>query len=145
MRIIYIDLDRAIQTHSLTIDVSGGGDKGILNRGQLESILAHIRNDDYYPSFEDKLTHLIWGACKFHCFTDGNKRIAISLGAEFLLINGYVFIAGKFIRLMENISYHVAAGHIDKDLLGRIVCAMLDGKEEDESLKLEILNAIQGE
>ena len=145
MRIIYIDLDRAIQTHSLTIYVSGGGDKGILNRGQLESILAHIRNDDYYPSFEDKLTHLIWGACKFHCFTDGNKRIAISLGAEFLLINGYVFIAGKFIRYMENISYHVAAGHIDKDLLGRIVSALLDGKEEDESLKLEILNAIQGE
>lgn len=109
----------------------------------MESILARIRNDDYYPSFEDKLTHLIWGACKFHCFTDGNKRI--SLGAGFLLINAYVFIAGKFIRYMENISYHVAAGHIDKDLMGRIVCAMLDGKEEDESLKLEILNAIQNE
>ena len=139
----YIDLEHAIETHNLTVDVSGGGDKGILNQGQLESVLVNIQNDDWYPTFEDKLTHLFFCACNFHCFTDGNKRIAISLGAEFLLLNGYVFIAGKFIRYMENISYHVAAGKIDKNLLNRIVCALLDGKEEDEALKLEIYNAIK--
>jgi len=86
---------------------------------------------------------LIWGACKFHCFTDGNKRIAISLGAQFLLINGYLVLAAKFIQYMENISYHVAAGNIDNDLLHRIVLALLDGNEEEESLKLEIYNAIK--
>lgn len=143
MTIRYIELEHAIETHNLTVDVSGGGEKGLINPGQLESVLEHIKNDDYYPSFEDKLTHLVWGACKFHCFMDGNKRIAISLGAEFLLLNGYVFIAGKFIRYMENISYHVAAGNIAKDLLHRLICALLDGKEEDESLKLEIYNAIK--
>ncbi|MDD2228092.1 MAG: Fic family protein [Candidatus Cloacimonetes bacterium] len=139
----YITIQQAIDTHLLTVQISGGGDTGIINSGQLESVLGHIQNDDYYPKFEDKLTHLIWGACKFHCFTDGNKRIAISLGAQFLLINGYLLLAGKFIHYMENISFHVAAGNIDKDLLFRIVCALLDGKEENESLKLEIFNAIK--
>lgn len=143
MSVNYITIQQAIDTHVLTIHVSGGGDIGIINSGQLESVLNHIQNDDYYPKFADKLTHLIWGACKFHCFTDGNKRIAISLGAQFLLINGYLVLAAKFIQYMENISYHVAAGNIDKDLLSRIVLALLEGNEEEESLKLEIYNAIK--
>ena len=78
MQIIYIELEQAITIHSRTIDISGGGDKGSLNIGQLESVLEHIKNDDYYPDFESKLCHLIWGACKFHCFRDGNNRIAIA-------------------------------------------------------------------
>ena len=143
MPVNYITIQQAIDTHLLTVHVSGGGDTGIINSGQLESVLSHIQNDDYYPDFVDKLTHLIWGACKFHCFADGNKRIAISLGAQFLLINGYLVLAGKFIPYMENISYHVAAGNIDKDLLHRIVLALLEGKEEEESLKLEIYKAIK--
>ena len=44
---------------------------------------------------------------------------------------------------MENISYHVAAGNIGKELLHKIICALLEGTEEDESLKLEIYNAIK--
>jgi len=140
----YLDVEHALQTHLLTVEVSGGGDTGIINSGQLESVLENIQNDDWYPLFEDKLTHLFFCACKFHCFTDGNKRIAISLGAEFLLLNGYVFIAGKFIRYMENISYHVAAGRIDKDLLHEIIISLLTGKEEEEEIKLKIYNAIQG-
>jgi len=143
MLVNYITIQQAIDTHLLTVHVSGGGDTSIINSGQLESVLSHIQNDDYYPKFADKLTHLIWGACKFHCFADGNKRIAISLGAQFLLINGYLVLAGNFIHYMENISYHVAAGNIEKDLLHRIVLALLEGKEEEESLKLEIYNAIK--
>ena len=52
-------------------------------------------------------------------------------------------IANVYFREMENISYHVAAGHIDEDLLRRILKAILDMTyDEDESLKLEIYNAI---
>lgn len=114
MPVYYITIQQALDTHLLTVKISGGGDTGVINSGQLESVLNHIQNDDYYPTFEDKLTHLVWGACKFHCFSDGNKRIAISLGAQFLLINGYLAITGRFIHYMENISYHVAAGNIGK-------------------------------
>jgi len=44
---------------------------------------------------------------------------------------------------MENISYHVAAGSIDKELLHEIIFRLLSGSEEDEEIKLKILNAIQ--
>lgn len=59
-----------------------------------------------------------------------------------LLLNGYLYCSGHFIREMENISYHVAAGNIDKDLLHEIVCAVINDAMDDESLKLKILNAI---
>lgn len=142
MPIIYLTLDQAIEVHRKTVEVSGGGSTGLLNTDTLGSVLNHMKNDDYYPSFEDKLTYLFFSACKFHCFADGNKRIAISLGAQFLLLNGYVFVAGRFIREMENISYHVAAGNIDRELLKEIITTLLCGNEDDEEIKLKILHAI---
>lgn len=142
MAIIYLSIDQAVEVHRKTVMISGGGAHGILNAGPLESCLQHIQNDDYYPTFEDKLTHLFFCANKFHCFEDGNKRIAIALGAQFLLLNGYVFVAGKFIRMMENISYHVADGSIEKKLLQEIICAIISSEEENEELKLKILQAI---
>ena len=82
-------------------------------------------------------------ACKFHCFEDGNKRIAITLSADFLLKNGYMAVIKTFFIDMENISYHVAAGAIDKDLLLKILNAIIENNYEDnEELKLEIFNAI---
>jgi len=142
MPLVYITIEQAIETHSKTVDVSGGDEKGQLNMGQLESVLEHIQNDDYYPTFEKKLTHLFFSACNFHCFADGNKRIAISLGAQFLLLNGYVFTAGHFLRETENISYHVAAGKIGKDLLEDILTELINENELSESTKLRILEAI---
>ncbi|MBW1902165.1 MAG: type II toxin-antitoxin system death-on-curing family toxin [Deltaproteobacteria bacterium] len=142
MPIIYPTIDQAIEVHRKTVEVSGGGVLGHLDMGRLESVLAHIQNDDYYPTFEEKLTHLFHCACKFHCFQDGNKRIAISLGAQFLLFNGYVFVARKFIQEMENITFHVAADRIGKQLLREIINAIINGDEDNEELKLKILNAI---
>jgi len=142
MTVIYPTMDLAVKIHRKTVEVSGGGTLGHLDLGQLESVLEHIKNDDYYPTFEQKLTHLFFSTNKFHCFQDGNKRIAISLGAQFLLLNGYLFVVRRFIREMENISYHVAVGSIDKDLLYEIVCAVINDAMDDESLKLKIINAI---
>ena len=124
MPIIYLTLEQAVEVHRKTVEISGGGALGHLDLGKLESVLQHIQNDDYYPTFEDKLTHLFFSACKFHCFQDGNKRIAITLCAQMLLLNGYLYCSGHFIREMENISYHVAAGNIDKDLLHEIISAL---------------------
>ena len=81
-------------------------------------------------------------ACNFHCFQDGNKRIAITLCAQMLLFNGYLYCSEHFIREMENISYHVAAGNIDKDLLKEIITSVIRGDADDEELKLKILHAI---
>ncbi len=142
MPIIYLTLDQAIEVHRKTVEVSGGGALGHLELGKLESVLEHIQNDDYYPTFEEKLTHLFFSACKFHCFQDGNKRIAITLCAKMLLLNGYLYCSSSFIREMENISYHVAAGKIGKELLMEIISAIIDGEMDSEPLKLKILEAI---
>lgn len=142
MALIYLALDQAIEIHRRTVEVSGGGTLGYLELGTLDSVLQNIQNDDYYPSFEEKLTHLFFCACKFHCFQDGNKRIAITLCAQMLLLNGYLYCASSFIREMENISYHVAAGNIGKDLLLEVIIAHLQEDSENEALKLKILHAL---
>lgn len=142
MALIYLTLDQAIEIHRKTVEVSGGGTLGHLELGTLDSVLQNIQNDDYYPSVEEKLTHLFFSACKFHCFQDGNKRIAITLCAQMLLLNGYLYCASSFIREMENISYHVAAGNIGKDLLLEVITAHLQEDFENEGLKLKILHVI---
>lgn len=81
MSIIYLTLEQAVEVHRKTVEISGGGALGHLDLGKLDSVLQHIQNDDYYPTFEDKLTHLFFSSCNFHCFQDGNKRIAITLCA----------------------------------------------------------------
>lgn len=142
--IIYLTLEQAKVIHAKTIAYSGGGACEHFDLGRLESVLHNIQNDEYYPKFEDKLTHLFFCVCEFHCFVDGNKRLAITLSAQFLLFNGYMAVARSFFSVMENISYQVAAGKIGKDLLRRIIIAVMDGTYEiDEELKLDIIHAIQ--
>lgn len=142
----YIDAEKAKDIHLLTIKHSGGGAEGILDFGKIESVLTHIQNDDYYPTFVDKLTHLFFCVCKFHSFEDGNKRLAITLSVQFLLINGYLAVAQTFFRETENISYHVAAGHIDKDLLHDILDSIMRGNfDENEDAKFRYYTAIAEE
>lgn len=139
----YPTIEQVQEIHQKTVQYSGGGDCGHYDLGRLESVLSHIQNDDYYPLFVDKLTHLFYSICEFHCFVDGNKRLAITASAHFLLLNGYMATAKVFFTEMENISYHVASGKISKELLHRIFTAILDGTyESDEELKLVIYDAI---
>ncbi|MCM1049570.1 MAG: Fic family protein [Clostridiales bacterium] len=141
--IVYITPEQARVTHAKTIEYSGGGILEAIDFGRLESVLYNIQNDDWYPTFIDKITHLFFCTCQFHCFADGNKRLAITLSALFLLQNGYLGIAQTFLAKTENISLNVAAGKIDKDLLHKIMTAIINNTyEQDEELKLEICNAI---
>ena len=142
-QIIYITLEQAKIIHQKTIKYSGGGTTQELDVGKLDSVLQNIQNDNYYPTFVDKITHLFFCTCQFHCFADGNKRLAITLSAQFLLFNGYMATAKNFFTVMENISYQVAAGKIDKELLHEIMLAVMNATfENDEELKLKIFNAI---
>lgn len=139
----YISLDDAIYLHQKTVEYSGGGTLEHFDLGRLDSVLQNIQNDEYYPTFAEKITHLFYSVCEFHCFADGNKRLAITLSAEFLLLNGRMAVARSFFNIMENISYQVASGKIDKTLLLRIMNAVLSGTyDTDEELKLDIYNAI---
>jgi len=107
------------------------------------SALELIQNDDYYPTFEDKLVHLIWSINRNHAYSDGNKRLSITLGVQFLSLNGYLFCIERFLHEMENISYHLAAEHIEKELLTEIIHSFLENEDDfSEELKLKLLLAI---
>ncbi len=143
---LYITQEQAELIHRKTVDLSGGGSYEAINIGYLYSALELIQNDDYYPTFEEKLIHLVWSINRNHAFSDGNKRLSITLGVQFLSLNGYLYCIERFLREMENISYHLAAGRIDKELLAEIIHSFLENDEDFcEELKLKLLLAIDNQ
>lgn len=113
--------------------------------GGIRKVLDFVQNDLYYPTFVDKLTYLVFGLCTGHYFEDSNKRVALTIGVWFLVHNGYYWHAYGFMQCMEAIIYHVAAGRIDKDLLQRIITCYMANEDYPESLKLEIIHAIDNQ
>jgi death-on-curing protein len=137
IEIIYFDIEHAIKTHDWVINHSGGK-SGVKDISAIESILAHIQNDDYYPEFIDKLTHLVFGVNKIHAFIDGNKRTSLALGAYFLEINGYDYCVKYFMSELENIAVWVADNDISKEFLHEILFSIIYEDEYSEELKLKI-------
>ncbi|MCG3704337.1 type II toxin-antitoxin system death-on-curing family toxin [Aliarcobacter butzleri] len=141
MEILYFDIEFAIKIHDKIIEMSGGRE-GANDIGLASSVLDFIQDDLYYPTFEEKLTHLVYGINKNHAFNDGNKRSSIALGAYFMRINGYEYGEKRFIYEMENIAVSVADNIISKDLLQKIITSLLYEIDYSEELKLEIFEAL---
>ena len=142
MELKYFTSEYAIKTHDKIIEISGGN-PGIKNFGNIDSPLYHIQNDDYYPTFEEKLTHLVFSFNKNHGFNDGNKRTSIALGLFFLIVNDLDMFSNKFVMEMENIAVTVADNIIDKNLLLEIIYSIINDEDYSEELKLKIVNALQ--
>ena len=142
MKLIYFTSEYAVKIHDKIIAISGGI-AGVKVFGNIDSPLTHIQNDDYYPTFEEKITHLIFSFNKFHAFNDGNKRTSIAMGAFLLEINGLDIFVDKFIIEMENIAVTVADNIIDKELLQEIITSLINEQEYNETLKLKIVNALE--
>lgn len=141
--ILYFDYLQAIKEHNNVIDTSGGlpGAKDI---GGLDSVLQFIQNDSYYPTFEDKITHLVYGVAFNHPFLDGNKRSSIALGALFLKINGYDrHVVDIFLKEMENIVLITVIKKITKDDLSEIIALLINELPYPESLQLKIIEALE--
>lgn len=119
--ITYITLEEAIAKHDEII-LASGGLLGLRDEGLLISALTMIQNNFYYSEYHEKLTHLIFSINKNHCFIDGNKRASISLGASFLLNNGWSseFVA-SFIMAMEEVVVWLANDEINKNDLNLII------------------------
>ncbi|MDA3054298.1 MULTISPECIES: type II toxin-antitoxin system death-on-curing family toxin [unclassified Campylobacter] len=117
----YLTLNQAISLHDGVLEKMGGL-IGYNNAqiGYLASALENIKNDLYYPSIAEKVTHLMFSCVKFHPFLDGNKRSAIMLSKAFLIINEVVFDKDSFYEFMENIVVSVADGSISKEKLQEI-------------------------
>lgn len=142
IEILYFDSKHATSVHDWIIDNSGGL-HGVGDIGLLHSPLEHIQNDLYYPTFEDKLCHLVFSINKHHAFADGNKRSSLALGAYFLEINGYDYCIEYFMCEMENIVVWVADNKISKDLLKEILVSIIYQDEYSEELKIKILDSVE--
>jgi len=139
--LFFFDHKHAEIVHDNIISISGGLHGYNKKPQDVQGIIEFIKHNDYYPTFEDKITHLVFSINKNHIYTDGNKRTSIALGAYFLEINGYDYCADSFIKGMENIAVSLANNKISKELLRKIITSIINEPEFSELLKLEIINA----
>ena len=138
----YIDYEEALEIYYKTVEKSGGGMAGVRDEGGIRATLDFVQDDLYYPDIADKASYLMYSLCKGHYFSDCNKRISITLTANFFLKNGYMYLLKNFMGEMEAIGYHVAAGHIDRDLLTKVMRCIVNDEDYSESIKLELIEAM---
>lgn len=141
----YIEYVEALGIYYKTVEKSGGGMAGVRDEGGIKATLEFVQDDLYYPTIEEKAAYLMFSLCRGHYFLDCNKRISITLTLYFLLKNGYMYLAKNFMQEMEAIGYHVAAGHIERNLLTDVMRSIIRDEDYSESTKIEILHAMSQE
>jgi death-on-curing protein len=85
--IYYPDIDDVIAVHARLI-AKFGGSLGVRDRGALESALGRPRSG-YYTDIIQEAAALWESLSQNHPFIDGNKRVAVTVTAAFLTVNGY--------------------------------------------------------
>lgn len=138
--VFYFDIKWALAKHDDVIRVSGGLE-GVHHLHLLKSVLAFIRHDGYYPTFPDKIAHLVYSVAKNHIFADGNKRTAIALGGYLMTINGYDELIPRYFIEMENIILWVASDSLSKDELCGIFEDFLRNGEFSETSQVVLFGA----
>jgi death-on-curing protein len=83
----YPSVDDAIAVHARLI-ASFGGSLGIRDHNALESALARPQSG-YYSDLIQEAAALWESLSQNHPFIDGNKRVAVTVVAAFLSVNGY--------------------------------------------------------
>ena len=83
----YPTLDEVIAVHARLI-ARFGGSPGIRDRGALESALARPQTG-YYRYLIQEAAAPWESLSQNHPFVDGNKRVAVTVTAAFLRVNGY--------------------------------------------------------
>jgi death-on-curing protein len=87
---LYPSADDARAIHSKLIDKFGGA-HGIRDRGALESAIARPQSG-YYRDLTEEAAALWESLSQNHPFIDGNKRVAVTVTAAFLRVNGHRLI-----------------------------------------------------
>ncbi len=83
----YPNVDEVVAVHSRLI-AKFGGSLGIRDRGALESALARPQTGYYHDLIQEAAA--LWESLsQNHPFVDGNKRVAATVTAAFLKLNGY--------------------------------------------------------
>ena len=85
-------LPELVQAIHQTLVAEHGGLPGVLDKDLLESALARPLQKATYEtaaSIFDLAASYSYGLARNHPFVDGNKRIALTVAAVFLELNGY--------------------------------------------------------
>jgi death on curing protein len=112
-KIKYPSIDQAERAHSRVLDLTGG-ERGDLNRSNLEYILEAVKGIgeklDRRHAMTIKASFLLYNLIGQHPFVNGNKRTAFELVKLFLRLNGYEIGA----KPDERYSYlaDIAAGRV---------------------------------
>ena len=85
--ISYPTVDEVIAVHARLI-AKFGGSLGIRDRGALEAAVARPQIG-YYTDIIQEAVALWESLSQNHPFIDGNKRVAVTVTAAFLRVNGY--------------------------------------------------------
>lgn len=85
--IVYPTVEIALAAHGRLI-ARFGGSLGVRDLGALESALARPRTG-YYSDLIQEEAALWESLSQNHPFIDGNKRVAVTVTAAFLRVNGY--------------------------------------------------------
>jgi death-on-curing protein len=83
----YPTVDEVVAVHAQLINRFGGS-FGLRDRGSLESALARPQGG-YYSDIIQEAAALWESLSQNHPFVDGNKRVAVTVMAAFLNVNGY--------------------------------------------------------
>ena len=83
----YPGVDEVIVVHARLI-AKFGGSLGLRDRGALEAALARPQSG-YYQDLIQEAAALWESLSQNHPFVDGNKRVAVTVTAAFLKVNGY--------------------------------------------------------
>jgi len=91
-----------------------GGEPGLRDAGLLESALTRPRNRWEYEKAEifELAAGYAFGLARNHPFLDGNKRIAFTMAALFLELNGQRFAAGEAEAVVQTLA--LASGELDE-------------------------------
>lgn len=85
--IVYPRLDEVLVVHAILI-AKFGGSAGVRDSGGLESALARPQTG-YYADLIAEAAALWESLSQNHPFVDGNTRVAVTVTAAFLKVNGY--------------------------------------------------------
>lgn len=89
-------LPEVVRTVHTLLLAEHGGAIGVRDPKLLDSALARPRQKSAYasdPSIPELAAAYSYGIARNHPFVDGNKRVALTLAAMFLELNGYTLIA----------------------------------------------------
>ena len=96
----FLTVDEVIELHEDVIaEHSPGESRAILNHGLLESAVMtpqqSFGGELLCPTIEDMAAAYMAGLALNHSFENGNKRIALAVGATFLRMNGYQLVLSQ--------------------------------------------------